>query len=125
MSTSLIINGSHLSSSLARGLGSNLSMLGISLDSAKMLTNQAIGREDRHAGFLNLASLSEVMAVLRSSNPEITLKVNTVVNALNCHENMSTLIRGMAPTRWKVLRMLHVSFSDVMCAEDNDDMRES
>ena len=145
MRTSLITNGSHLSTSLARSLGSNLSMLGISLDSAKVLTNQAIGREDRRAGLLNLQSLPEVLAALRASNPEITLKLNTVVNALNCHEEMSTLIRSIAPTRWKVLRMLpvvtkdlavsdaefasfvarHASFSDVMCAEDNVDMRES
>lgn len=143
--TSLITNGSRLTASLAQRLAPNLSMLGISLDSAKALTNQAIGREDRHTGLLDIERLAEVLATARETNPRLAIKVNTVVNALNCHEDMGVLICQLAPLRWKVLRMLpvvtndlavsnadfssfverHISLQRVMRAEDNADMGES
>lgn len=143
--TSLITNGSHLSASLASALAPNLSMLGLSLDSEKARTNHAIGREDRHDGLLDIERLPEVIDVFRGANPRLVLKVNTVINAMNCREDMVGLIRRLAPERWKVLRMLpivttdlavsnedfanfvkrHVALQDVMCAEDNADMGES
>ncbi len=68
-----------------------------------------------------------------------------MVNRLNHGEDLGPLIRRFAPDKWKVLRMLtvvsqdlvvsdrqftafvarHHAFSHVLCAEDNQDMRES
>lgn len=143
--TSLITNGSRLSTSLATELASCLSMLGLSLDSVDALTNRGIGRIDRHAGLLDIEKLPAALAAAREINPKLRLKVNTVVNALNCDEDMIGLIQGLNPERWKVLRMLpivtndlavsngdfenfvkrHASLGNVMCVEDNDEMGES
>jgi radical S-adenosyl methionine domain-containing protein 2 len=143
--TSLITNGSRLSNSLATDLAPCLSMLGLSLDSVDASTNRGIGRIDRHAGLLDIEGLPEVLAAARKINPTLRLKVNTVVNALNCDEDMSGLIHRLNPERWKVLRMLpivtndlavsnvefddfvnrHNALGNVMCVEDNDEMGES
>jgi radical S-adenosyl methionine domain-containing protein 2 len=37
------------------------------------------------------------------------LKINTVVTALNCHENLSDFIRTARPIRWKILQMTPVT----------------
>lgn len=67
-----------------------------------------------------------------------------MVNRLNHGEDLGPLIRRLAPDKWKVLRMLpvvsqdlvvsdrqftafvarHHACSHVLCAEDNQDMRE-
>lgn len=143
--TSLITNGSRLSTSLAEDLAPCLSMLGLSLDSVDAGTNRGIGRIDRHAGLLDIEKLPGVLAAAREINPKLRLKVNTVVNALNCGEDMGGLIHRLNPERWKVLRMLpivtsdlavsnaefegfvnrHSSLGHVMCVENNADMGES
>lgn len=143
--TSLITNGSRLNTSMAADLAPCLSMLGLSLDSVDACTNRGIGRIDRRAGLLDIEKLPEVLAAAREINPKLRLKVNTVVNALNCSEDMGGLIHRLAPERWKVLRMLpivtsdlavsnvdfegfvnrHSSLGHVMCVENNADMGES
>ena len=144
-STSLITNGSLLNAAAVSDLAQSLSMLGISIDSANELSNRAIGREDRRARLLDIESLADLLESVRSTNPQLKLKVNTVVNALNCREYMGDLITRLAPSRWKVLRMLpvvtndlavsdaifaafvdrHHSLQSVMCVEDNANMEES
>lgn len=143
--TSLITNGSRLSMSVAKELASCLSMIGLSLDSVDASTNRGIGRFDRHAGLLDIGKLPEALAAAREINPKLRLKVNTVVNSLNCGEDINGLIHRLNPERWKVLRMLpivtsdlavsntdfesfvnrHTSLGHVMCVEDNDEMGES
>lgn len=78
-------------------------------------------------------------------NPKLRQKINTVVNSLNFDEDMSQIIRRLAPDKWKVLRMLptitnelsivdeqfagfverHAALGDIISAEDNNDMVES
>ncbi|WP_199052008.1 viperin family antiviral radical SAM protein [Aquitalea sp. ASV15] len=143
--TSLITNGSLLSTDLAQHLAPNLSMLGISLDSGITTTNKLIGRQSRHGQLLSIEHLQDAINVARHWNPELKTKLNTVVNGLNCHEDLSTVIRCLAPQRWKVLRMLpivtnqlmvsdadfqgfvarHRALRDIMCVEDNTEMTES
>lgn len=143
--TSLITNGSLLSPELAQQLAPNLSMIGISLDSGISTTNRQIGRQSRHDQLLAIEHLEEAINAARSWNPELQTKLNTVVNALNFDEDLSALIRRLAPQRWKVLRMLpivtnqlmvsdadfqgfvarHRALGDIMCVEDNTEMVES
>ena len=143
--TSVISNGSRLTPILMAKLAPHLSMLGLSLDSADTGTNVAIGRVDRNMNVLSLDALSECIELGRALNPHLRLKINTVVNALNCREDMRHLIMSLLPERWKVLRMLpmltddlavspaefmdfvrrHQVLSNVMRAEDNGDMAES
>lgn len=143
--TSLITNGSLLSPELAQQLAPNLSMLGVSLDSGISTANRQIGRQSRHGHLLAIEHLEEAVTVAKGLNPELQTKLNTVVNALNCHEDLSILVRRLAPQRWKVLRMLpvvtdelivgdadfqgfvarHHALGDLMCVEDNTEMVES
>lgn len=142
---SMISNGSRLTRELLDQLAPQLTWLGISLDSANPATNRAIGRIDRRGKFLDLDELANNLHRTRQNNLQLRLKLNTVVNQLNHAEDLGTLIRRFAPEKWKVLRMLpvvnqhlsvsdeqfaafiarHRAFSPVLCAEDNQDMRES
>lgn len=143
--TSLITNGSRLSADLAQQLAPNLSMLGVSLDSGISTTNRQIGRQTRHGQLLAIEHLEKAINAARSWNPELQTKLNTVVNGLNCREDLSAVVRRLAPQRWKVLRMLpivtnqlmvgdadfqgfvarHRALGDIMCVEDNTEMVES
>nr|WP_226461268.1 viperin family antiviral radical SAM protein [Quatrionicoccus australiensis] len=142
---SLITNGSRLTRPLMAELAPQLSVLGLSLDSALPAINREIGRADRHSLVLLQEELSEIVALGRKLNPDLRLKINTVVNALNFTEDMSPLIRQLSPDKWKVLRMLptvtsdlsiadyefaefvdrHTLLGNIISAEDNSDMVES
>lgn len=142
---SLITNGSRLTQPLMTELAPQLSILGLSLDSAMASTNREIGRADRHQQILSLSDLATIIESGRHLNPELSIKINTVVNALNFTEDMSQLIEQLAPDKWKVLRMLptitsdlaiashefaefvarHKKLGGIMAAEDNNDMVES
>ncbi|HAR05232.1 MAG TPA: radical SAM protein [Pseudomonas sp.] len=142
---SMISNGSRLPRKLLDQLAPQLTWLGISIDSASPETNRAIGRIDRRGRLLDLDDLATGLASVRQSNPSLRLKLNTVVNQLNHGEDLSAVIQRFAPQKWKVLRMLpvvnqhlavsdqqfaafvarHRTFANILCAEDNQDMRES
>lgn len=142
---SVITNGSRLTRPLMAELAPQLSVLGLSLDSAQPATNREIGRTDRHSRVLSLAELPPIIELGRKLNPDLRLKINTVVNALNYAEDMTPLIRQLAPDKWKVLRMLptvtsdlviadhefaefvdrHAALGTIISVEDNSDMVES
>lgn len=142
---SLISNGSYLDHDLVEELAPQLTLLGISIDSLLPETNRAIGRIDRHERLLDLDYLAVILAKARKSNPDLSLKLNTVVNRHNYNEDLADVVRRFAPDKWKVLRMLpvvndelaisdlqfaefvsrHSPLSDILCTEDNQDMRES
>ena len=143
--TSIISNGSRLDPLLMADLAPHLSVLGLSVDSSDGETNRNIGRSDRHERVIDMGALADTILVGRTLNPELRLKINTVVNALNWRDDMNEFIFSMAPEKWKVLRMLptltedlsisdaqfsafvrrHQALAHVMCAEDNSDMAES
>jgi len=142
---SIITNGSRMDKALAEEMAPHLSVLGVSLDSANEQTNAAIGRVDRHAGLPSLAELGSAIALAKSVNSALKVKLNTVVNALNWHQDLGDLVASLGPVKWKVLRMLpsvtdelavteqefqhfvqqHQSLRQIMCVEDNADMAES
>lgn len=142
---SIISNGSRLTATLMDELAPQLSVLGLSLDSANPEINREIGRADRRSRILQLDELAEIIRHGRRLNPLLGLKINTVVNALNFTEDMNLLIRQLAPDKWKVLRMLpivttdlaiadhefarfldrHAMVADLISVENNSDMVES
>lgn len=93
---SLISNGSHLDHKLLGRLAPQLNWLGISIDSACPATNRAIGRIDRRGRLLDLGDLATGLGRARQSNPDLRLKINTVVNQLNHAEDLSPLICRLA-----------------------------
>jgi radical S-adenosyl methionine domain-containing protein 2 len=142
---SIISNGSRLTEELMSELAPNLSVLGLSLDSIDPATNREIGRADKRDRTLQLDEIVEVLSLGRRLNPMLKLKINTVVNALNFAEDLTPLIRKLAPDKWKILRMLPAvttdlaianhefaqflnrddALADLISAEDNSDMVES
>lgn len=145
LNTSIITNGSRLSDDLMVQLAPLVSMIGVSIDSNSVLTNLGVGRVDRGGALLKTQELAVLLAKARTLNPELNIKLNTVVNALNADEDMGKTLDAFRPDRWKVFRMLpvvtgdlavsseafeafvarHARFKDVMCVEDNDVMSES
>jgi radical S-adenosyl methionine domain-containing protein 2 len=142
---SLITNGSRLTIDVAKRIAPHLSMLGISIDATTSTANARIGRTDGRGIHVDLVGLMYRIALMRQINPGMTLKINTVVNEANWQEDLLPLISGLAPARWKVLRMLpvvadelavsnaqfrafvdrHRTLADIMCVEDNGDMVQS
>lgn len=142
---SMISNGSHLDDDLLGCLAPQLSWLGVSVDSGNPETNLAIGRVDRRGRQLDLDNLANGLVKARQLNSDLRIKLNTVVNQHNHAEDLGSLIRRFTPDKWKVLRMLpvvnqhlvvsdeqfaafvarHHTFTRILCAEDNSDMRES
>ena len=142
---SLITNGSHFDRSSLDELAPKVSLIGISLDSGLENVNRQVGRVDRKGRVLNVDDLGEMVDRARDGNPDLRLKINTVVNALNYREDMSTMIRKLGPDKWKVLRMLpvvtsnlavsdkqfgdfverHHALEDIMCVEDSGSLAES
>ncbi|MCF6305518.1 MAG: viperin family antiviral radical SAM protein [Rhodobacteraceae bacterium] len=145
LKTSIITNGSHLSEPLLGALAPNLDWLGLSVDSAIESANQEIGRVDRRGNLLDIGKLAVNLNIERKKNPNLKLKVNTVINALNANEDMGELIRGLSPEKWKILRVLptvnrnlevsdrsfgdfvkrHSEFQNIYRVEDNHEMLES
>jgi radical S-adenosyl methionine domain-containing protein 2 len=104
MTVSLITNGSLLPENMIP-LASILSVLGVSVDSALPETSQRIGRIDRR-GTLSLDTIAHKLDMARAANPALQIKINTVVNALNKHEDMHAMVERLKPSRWKLLRVL-------------------
>lgn len=142
---SLITNGSRLTEQYIRELAPYVSCLGISVDSTNDKHNHLIGRFDSKGRVLNTVELSSYVKLARQLNPDIYIKLNTVVNQVNVHSDFSELLKCINPERWKVLRVLpvitdalkvedaefqtfvkrHHGFSSISCIEDNSDMTES
>ncbi len=142
---SLITNGSFLTKELCESLAPGLDMLGVSIDSGNVDTNNLIGRVDSHGRLLNLDSLSRSFEVLRRCNPALAVKLNTVVNRLNWQDDLSNVVDVVEPEKWKILRALpvvdqstsvtdiqfqafvtrHAAYRSIAVVEDNQDMQES
>lgn len=142
---SLITNGSRLSRPVVSEFVPLLKVLGISLDAAEDHSNAAIGRADSRGRPSPVRLLPEMIALARTVNPQLAIKINTVVNAVNWQLDLSWMLERLNPDQWKVLRMLpsttrnlevtkeqfesfllrHKRFLPVMRVEDNDAMVES
>ena len=99
--TGVVTNGSRLAE-LLYNHGVALDWAALSVDSASEETQAALGRGlGGHVGrAVELADLCR--------NRGVRLKLNTVITALNWRENMSSLVRRIAPERWKVFQVLRI-----------------
>lgn len=140
---SLISNGSRPET--LRKIAPRLSMLGLSVDSTRCDGNLRIGRVDGKGAQIGSEDLIDLVRELRTANPALQIKLNTVVNAVNAEEDFSTLVSKIAPNRWKALRMLpsyndeltvdeatferfvsrHAAFRRILSVEDNPSMVQS
>ena len=99
--TGIVTNGSRLEA-LIDGYGDHLDWAALSVDSADESTQFSLGR-----GCGNHVERAIAHADL-CRRAGIRLKLNTVVTALNWRENMGSLVRRMAPERWKIFQVLRV-----------------
>lgn len=152
---SIISNGYLMSDEFIAAWAPKMQIIGISMDSGDSSVNARIGRCAK-SGDSPQISPSRVADIFRSSrrlNPSIECKLNTVVNAENWQEDCHSLIKNIAPDRWKVFKMLpladtpaivakqyplrisdaqfaaflerHDDLRHIMTPEDNDAMTES
>ena len=105
---SLISNGSLMTEGYIRELAPHLTMLGLSIDSVDVSTNQAIGRAQLNGVTLAGRDYHNIIKWARQENPDLMIKLNTVVNAINRDKCFSDFISRARPDRWKVLRMLPI-----------------
>lgn len=99
--TSIVTNGFKLARVLD-AVADHLDWVGLSVDSADEGVQEALGRGpgDHVQQAIAHAVRCRVLGV--------RLKINTVVTALNVHEDMSDFIRLVRPERWKVFQVLRV-----------------
>jgi len=105
---SLITNGHFLTDKFIKQYGHLFSLLGISYDSQLSLRQKEIGRVDRKGESISPDNLLHKVKLLRKVNPNIQIKINTVVNSVNKYEDFTQLISEITPTKWKVLQVLPV-----------------
>jgi radical S-adenosyl methionine domain-containing protein 2 len=100
--TSVITNGSLLTEATLEAMP-GLDWLALSIDSlnkhALLETGRAVG------GHRTLAEQYLALCYLARSFG-VKLKINTVVNATNYQEDMTSFIKAARPVRWKLLQML-------------------
>lgn len=99
--TGVVTNGSRLSCLLDR-VSDALDWVGLSIDSASEETQAALGRGDGAHVRRTIALADDCRAC------GVRLKMNTVVTSLTWREDMSDLVRRLAPERWKVFQVLAV-----------------
>lgn len=100
--TSIVSNGARLGPLLASQTGALLDWVGLSVDSATDEGNALVGRGGQ--GYM----ASVVAHAQQARRNGAYVKLNTVVNRHNVHEDMSGLVRVVQPERWKVFQVLRV-----------------
>lgn len=101
MEISIITNGSHLEN--IRPFAHLISQVGISIDSLDHETNMKIGRECC-SKTICLEALRQKIEILRKVNPDIKIKINTVVNKFNFNEVLVDRFAELHIDKWKILR---------------------
>ncbi|RJG18246.1 4Fe-4S cluster-binding domain-containing protein [Alcanivorax profundi] len=145
MKVSIITNGSYLNTKSVSRIAPYLSWLGISIDSSLPTSNRIIGRSNVRGTQLDLKRMPELLNLARSINPDLRIKINTVVNSENHKEDFHPLIEALSPDKWKIFKVLpiinrnlqihdhdyeeivlrHSFFKQIMYPENNEEMRES
>ncbi|HEX4423484.1 MAG TPA: viperin family antiviral radical SAM protein [Kofleriaceae bacterium] len=102
MTTCVVSNGERLRE-LIEHHATALDWIGLSIDSCDEECSRQLGRGngDHIRRAIELAALAQQRG--------IRIKLNTVVTALNHHEDMTALVRRIAPERWKVFQVLPVA----------------
>lgn len=109
--TSIVTNGFALDALLDK-YASVLDWVGLSVDSGREDVQAALGRGpgDHVAQSIRLSD--------RCRDAGVRVKLNSVITALNWEEDMSALVRRMAPERWKTFQVLPMEGQNDGSVED-------
>lgn len=113
--TSIVTNGSRVNEHFLNAVKGKLDYVGISIDSLSENTNSISGRAIGGKGALGKEFYLEICQAVKKHG--MGLKINTVVNSLNQHEDMSNFINLVKPMRWKLFQMLPVKGQNDVYAE--------
>ena len=113
---SIITNGSLLTPSWIESNRNKLSMIGISVDALCHEDNCRLGRVNGAGRSLEPTRLVELATMIHAVG--IRLKINTVVNRVNCLQDFHDLVAAVRPDRWKLLRMIRIEDAN----DDADDL---
>jgi len=61
--------------------------------------------------------IKKYISLFREYNPNIFIKINTVVNKYNFKEKFHTFITETKPDKWKVLQALSINTDKIFCTE--------
>jgi len=101
---SIITNGFNLSEKKIDQLTQyGISMIGLSIDSAKPQTLRRLGRNTTSGNILEPERCVNLCRYIRKKG--ISLKINTVVSLLNYTEDLNSFIKEASPERWKILKI--------------------
>lgn len=103
---SLVTNGSLLNKNNLEKLAPYLVKIGLSLDSPYLSTLQKIGRMTKSGKTYTHQSILDIVDHAREINPNIIIKINTIVNAFNKNEDFSPLIDSIQPDEWSAIQVL-------------------
>lgn len=103
MTTSIVTNGSRLTSEYLDGLKESLDWVTLSIDSVSADVNTQTGRSLPHGALGDDDYRNLVLGVRKRG---FRLKINTVVTSANKSEDMTEFIRWAQPQRWKIFQVL-------------------
>lgn len=123
---SIITNGSLMLNPklMPPELFAKFDTLGISVDSINPKTLVALGACNKSHEVLSYDKLSSLIAIARSANPAIRIKLNTVITNLNADEDLTIIGKELDIARWKMLRMklfIHEGFNNASLLATQDD----
>ena len=101
--TSIITNGSRVTIPWLRKNAAYLDMIGFSIDSFDYATSVKMGRCTHSFQTFGKEEFMKIYPELIAQN--VKIKINTVVNRLNLHEQISQHLDGLKIDRWKLLKM--------------------
>lgn len=105
MTTMMVTNGLKLDERALR-LSAGIDWIGLSIDSIRRETNLRSGRCGSGRIGLDARDYENRIHMIRDAG--IRFKMNTVVSAYNCHENLSDFVAKTKPERWKLFQALRV-----------------
>ena len=106
MTTTIITNGTHLTTDFLQKNQPYLDWIGVSIDSLDRQTNVDSGRAVAGKRALDESLYVGLFQQLKESG--YRTKINTVVHRLNYQEDMRSFIARTNPERWKVFQVLRI-----------------
>ena len=105
MVTSIVTNGSRITTEWLDGLNGSLDWIALSIDTVDPERLQRLGRTVHTRPMTEEEYLQKIAAIKQRG---VRLKINTVVNSETWQEDFTNFIKLAKPERWKMLQALPV-----------------
>lgn len=102
---SLITNGFCVNEEWIRKNAKKFDTIGFSIDTLNRELQIKTGRSDSKDRVINADDFRRKISLIRKYNPNIRIKVNTVVSDINRDDRIAEYIKEWKIDRWKILKM--------------------